>query len=349
MKLHCLSDYDYNNLVFKSILSFGGFSPTITVSDTGIPSIGYRFNLQDDRVLFPVLASLGFDVYGKTLNGDAAAAEKYYIDLIRSAVMISNGNDADSLNHVIQNILAARAKDKRYAAHPDFHLAEQLIYRNESELGGCLQGIIKNYEKTVDQWLMSFDLQIIDQNPQFLARKSRERAVLFSLAYQGEIGLKADKQPSLQALGYAIAIDNRPEAWFQIRYNAFSNGGKTDKVVMRRYYESELFGLYDEGVHSGNIGNNQCKEIYSMFHDHKSVIIPHEKAFSIKIPQANQDYHLSGSAKIKTLEQSFQPAYNRVRCNKSANGFEDAAQRQLLSNNAPVLKPWKTAASADAA
>lgn len=345
MKLHCLSDYDYNELIFKSILNKSGFTSTLTISDSGIPTIGYNFNLQDDRVLHPVLNSLGFDVYGKHLKGDAAIAEKYYVDLIRSAIQIVNSNDVESLNNVIQSILFTRISDRRYDEFSDFNRVELLIYNDEEELSRCLSAVIKNIEKSLDHWLMSFELEIVNKSAKFLARNTCERAVLFSLAYQNVIGMHAENKPKLKQLGEALANDDRAEVWYHIRYNAFSEDNKEKVTIAQRYYESELFGLYDEGTHAGNISSNQCKQVYRMYHEYKNQIIEHEKHFSIYIGEANQHFNLSGINKIKTLEQSFQIAYNRIRCKKTNGNIEEVVENSTVQNNIPTLEPWKPVVS----
>ncbi|WP_455204254.1 hypothetical protein [Kaarinaea lacus] len=349
MKLHCLNDIDYNELIFKLLLSNNPFTSTLSISSTGYPTIGYNFNLQDDRTLLPVLNSLGFDVYEKRLSADALAAEKYYIDLIRSALKILNSKDTESLNNVIQSILSARLTDKRYRDYPDFKRAAQFIYDSESDFVVCLGAIVKNYEKTVDQWLMSFDLEIINQTPQLLARKTQERAVLFSLAQQGLLKLKPHNKPTLQPLGDALAVDNRAEAWYQIRYACFAQGVKDVELVKRRYYESELFGLYDSGTDGNTISSNKCKEIYSMFHEYKDSIMEHERHYSVKITDANLKYKLSGDAAIKTLEQSFSIAYNHVRSSNTLKSPIVSNSRSSVKPNGldkvPVLTPWKPVSS----
>ena len=316
MKLHCISDLQYNELVFKLLFQNKQFNSSLSISPAGLPIIGYGFNLQDDRALIPVLDSLGFDVHGQRLKDDALAAEQYYIDLIRSAFKIINSKDSESLNNVVQSILAARLTDKRYPRCHHYKRIARFVYEDKETVKQCLKAITKNYEKTVDRWLMAFDLELVNQNPQLFARKSQERLVLFSLAYQGVIGLKPNKAPLFPALGNAFLLDSRPLAWYYIRYNAFPNDQKTNELVMQRYYESELFGLYDEGVAGDNITTAQCKEIYTVYHEYKEPIIDHERHYSALILQANEKFGLTGVNAIKTLEQHFSIAYNHIRNSK---------------------------------
>jgi len=316
MKLHCISDIEYNELVFKLVFQNSAFHSSLAISAEGLPTIGYGFNLQDDRALIPVLESLGFDVHSRHLKDDALEAENYYIDLIRSAFKIINSKGTESLNNVIQSILAARLTDKRYPRCHHYKRIARFVYEDKAAVKQCVKAIVKNYEKTVDRWLMAFDLELVNQNPQLFARKSNERVVLFSLAYQGIIGLKPNKTPMFPALGNAFLLDSRPLIWYYIRYNAFPNDKKTLEMVMQRYYESELFGLYDDGVNTSNITTRQCKDIYSMYHEYKEHIIEHERHYSTKILEANEVFRLTGNKAIKTLEKNFGIAYNHIRNTK---------------------------------
>lgn len=334
MKLHCISEHDYNKLAFKLIFSNCGFSSSLSISASGYPSIGYNFNLQDDRILMPVLVSLGFDVYGKTLEGEALEAEHYYVELLRSAFKIVNSQDTESLNNVVQSILAARLTDNRYSQCGKYKRIARFAYEGEVSFVACLSYVLKNYEKTVDQWLMSFDMEIVTQNPKLLARKSRERAVLLSLAYQGIIGFYSNRKPKFPALGNALIMNDRPLVWYYIRYNAFGGDEENTELVKKRYFESELFGLYDQGVNSENITSEQCKDIYNTYHEYKEHIIEHERRYSAKILEANQQFDLYPEGAIKTLEQNFAIAYNHIRNTKTVTPLSEANKKPLKP------QPW---------
>ena len=87
---------------------------------------------------------------------------------------------------------------------------------------------------------------------------SRERAALVSMAYNGGVGLLG---PNLMG---AIRDGNRAVAWYEIRYG--SNGGDSEcaGLAKRRYYESQLFGLYGSGVTEDTITEEDTKKIYRM-------------------------------------------------------------------------------------
>jgi hypothetical protein len=114
-------------------------------------------------------------------------------------------------------------------------------------------------------------------------------------------------------------------------------------TVKRRYYESQLFGLYDHGTTSDSIDSAICKEAYGMYHEFKDQIINHEKQFSVKILEANAQYGLSGDNAIQTLEQSFQLAYNHIRNSKTVARFATNNASRRNNNPPPLLTPWQPA------
>ena len=78
---------------------------------------------------------------------------------------------------------------------------------------------------------------------------SRERAVLRSMWFQSpggdgvHGGYFKNKDRSLTNMARALVAGDRAEVWYQIRYgsSAGDNG-----IVVRRYSESEVFGLYND-------------------------------------------------------------------------------------------------------
>jgi Ca2+-binding RTX toxin-like protein len=78
----------------------------------------------------------------------------------------------------------------------------------------------------------------------------------------------------------AMNTGNRAEAWFQIRYA--SNGGNNESIkpgiAKRRYYESELFGLYDDPA---AVSQAEAIAVYRMFTAHRDKIESYEKLYGI--------------------------------------------------------------------
>ena len=81
------------------------------------------------------------------------------------------------------------------------------------------------------------------------------------------------KSPKLRE---AILNDNRTEAWYEIRY--ITNFGKSAGagIAKRRFYESELFGLYDDGVDDLSISEQEAMQVYRMYTEHRGDILNYE-------------------------------------------------------------------------
>jgi RTX calcium-binding nonapeptide repeat (4 copies) len=101
---------------------------------------------------------------------------------------------------------------------------------------------------------------------------STELIVLADLAFNS---------PSLIGSGLALALwnDDRTEAWYEIRYN--SNSDKQapnlrDGIANRRYRESDLFNLYNDGP----LGEEDYKSAYRTFTRHRAAILSYEQQFS---------------------------------------------------------------------
>lgn len=313
MKLHTIKQYD----VLAKTLLFGNpaFRSELYLLDTGDVSIGYNFNLQSDFELGLVLEALRFDPYGEKLSGEAFKAEQYYIKLLRSTFKQNDISDIVTLQAVVNNILSIRHDDPRYQAMPNFHRVKQFSIPDRSKLSAICYTILEQYEKVVDNWITVFDYKMLRNNSHLLSRNSMERAVLVSLAARNIIGLDTQGSPLNLPLAEAIINDDRAEAWFQIRYGTFSADSMPDNVaVKRRYLESEMFGLYDDGVQSYNISREICTPLYSMYNRHKDQILHHERQFKYLIDEVNSEFGLSNTVhQVKDLEQSFSIAYNSIR------------------------------------
>ena len=141
---------------------------------------------------------------------------------------------------------------------------------------------------------------------------SQERAVLVSLAAQNIIGFDEFGAPRSIPLANTFIDDNRPEAWYQIRYGLSIKNKPDAASIKRQYFHSEAFGLYDEGVNDKNIDRDQCNQLYGMYNLYKEQILFFERSYNYLIAEANEEFK-SARQQIKTLEQSFSLAYNYVR------------------------------------
>ena len=109
----------------------------------------------------------------------------------------------------------------------------------------------------------------LDTRLGYIMPQSKERAALTSMAYNGGIGIIG---PNLKN---AIINDNRAEAWFEIRYNSNGGNSRSQGIANRRYSESDMFGLFDDGP----LTVEGTKEVFRMFTKHQSEINAYESAY----------------------------------------------------------------------
>lgn len=337
MKLHFIDRYD---ALLKSLL-FGDteFKQNLYLNSAGTASIGFNFDLQNDHTVNRVLEAINFDPQGKLLDGEAYVAEHYYIGLLKSAFYHSRSADLESLNTVVQNILAARRADNRYRAYPQFTRIEQFKFSDKDKGLALCYILTKQYEKTVDDWITGFGFDILKRNSHLLSRNSQERAVLVSLAAQNIIGFDEFGSPKGIPLANTFIDDNRPETWYQIRYGLSLKTRKDSSSIKRQYIESEIFGLYDEGVDAKNIDREQCKQLYSMYNLYKEHILFFERNYNYLIPQASEEFRFTRH-RVKTLEQSFSIAYNYVRSTPRQAPLIDRYIRTMEQDMNDLVDTW---------
>ncbi|EGW22073.1 glycoside hydrolase family protein [Methylobacter tundripaludum] len=184
---------------------------------------------------------------------------------------------------ILQQIDSASSAQKTVIALTQF--GKTLTH---SEAKALLEQTYQKYESPADELAMPL---------------SWERVALVSVTYnRGEPAVHS----KMQDFYSAIETGDRAEAWFQIRYKAqTTNPTYADGIAKRRYYESELFGLYEAAV----LDEVQAKQIYAMYNRHHDAILDYESTFSSQIGKANSDYHLTdNSSKVQTLENSLQKA-----------------------------------------
>lgn len=105
---------------------------------------------------------------------------------------------------------------------------------------------------------------------------SWERVAFVSITYnRGE----ATVRRKMSGFYDAVHAYDRAEAWYQIRYNAqTSNPDYKNGIAKRRYYESELFGLYDDPA---AVSQAEAIAVYRMFTAHRDKIESYEKLYGI--------------------------------------------------------------------
>ena len=125
----------------------------------------------------------------------------------------------------------------------------------------------------------------------------------------------------------ALKDGNRAEAWYEIRFgsnkNALSAKPPSDAggQAKRHYYESQVFGLYDDPA---NVQLAEAEQAYRMLTKHRADILKYEKLYGTdpngstpeqeakKIAAANNDFSLPDADKVQTLVQAFNAAKNTL-------------------------------------
>ena len=150
---------------------------------------------------------------------------------------------------------------------------------------------------------------------------SYERLALLSLRYNSVTGTRDVIGENLKN---ALAEGDRFRAWFEIRYNSNSshNGINQDGIQKRRYYEAEMFGLFDVKNEPSSreirhildtlgkrVPGNNSKLTYAQ------KISEVEREFEAQIKSAKEDVvfnTLPGVADLKYVSEVFKPLANEI-------------------------------------
>ncbi len=300
-KLQVLSDSDYLDQRFAFILAaeesgtlrFDPYDDDNPATGGGNPSIGVGFNLRDSTVNQNAV----FDVLGINTGALAGYAEAGYVTELRTVLnQASSGNT--SLRNELNLIMDRRFNDPNVPLVNGQPKLQEFRFDSVDQIKSVFNLIAMDFENTVSNDFPDFP-------------NSNERLVLFSLAYNERRGNRLLGS----ALTRAINIDgNRAEAWYEIRYN--SNLGDVGGVARRRYFESDTFGLYGEGVDETNITQEIALQVYKTYTDHRTDILNDELingagAQVNRIDSANRDFQsfLNGNT-VNGLEESFKLAYD---------------------------------------
>ena len=254
------------------------------VDSRGLISIGVGFNLHEPHVRAAVLAEFGVQNAGN----DAT----YYAQLVSvlSGTYIGSVAQANALSD-LDRIMAARIA------------GDQFDFVNSAPVKAVFDSLAPGYEA------------IVNQKTPGLAPYSAERIALFSIAYNTKNGNGLGK-----LLKDAVASGNRAEAWFEIRFNTNPTSSDQNGIARHRCYESQTFGLYDQGAAPTA---EDARQVYAMLARHRGEILAYEAAFGtppdsptnqvgqLRIAAANNDYALTGSGnEVQTLWLALEPARN---------------------------------------
>ncbi|NIA52416.1 hypothetical protein HAV22_01945 [Massilia sp. TW-1] len=209
--------------------------------------------------------------------------------------------------------MAARAKE----TDPDFlrvvgsNLRPSFAFANEEEVKSIFPLAWPAYLEK-----MKAPVPQLESEPD--SKTSREIMTLSSLTWNGGVGLLGTKLPT------ALSQGNRAEAWYEIRYG--SNKRYDRGLQKRRFFEAEVFGLYDD---PGKVTAAEATNVLQMLSEKRVKIMEYEHALGQPpdgkpIPKANlirgmsplnaanvdfKDLIKAGfSPTIKTLNEELAPA-----------------------------------------
>ena len=257
----------YNQLRLNIIIGNEGLKTGIYIDSNGIQTIGAGMNLRDSQKIRSSVVTKLFE-HNKPIDDTKeldyrkeikAIVTETYPDLSDSEKTIQAAENQRKLNAIMA----------RRSGNP----SSTFTFNDDEEIIKVYDQIAETFEKIINQ---KFSVSI---------PLSYERLALFSLAYN---------QPTLLGTGLqtAIKVGNRANAWYQIRYQ--SNGGESRSrgIAKRRYFESQIFGLYSEGL-SDEEKDIEYKSILKMRGDHASKIKKYDKEFGDRVQEANNDFGTS--------------------------------------------------------
>jgi hypothetical protein len=167
-----------------------------------------------------------------------------------------------NLNAVMQARYNAIGSNAAYASYlqsqaPGVTQRGSFAFLSDAEVYGVFSNLWSNYYEPAI-WRRYPSLQ---GDPTF--GTSREMEAVASLLWNGGPALLGSN------LGSALTTSTRAAAWFQIRYQ--ENRGKDPGVARRRYYESQVFGLYATPDQPTLL---EAQQAYQMLTSNRAVILP---------------------------------------------------------------------------
>ena len=266
-----LSQSDYEVLRFELINQLEASNNLNSLlapilDDIGIPTIGIGLNLRNNTS-----RNIVFNIFGINPNNPNDAP--FSLQLIN----IINQNWVDGqeaqLRAALNNVMMARATALNLERNT-------FAFLNQNELVNAF-----------DQRIITDENVVTDRFPNL--SNSLERAVLVSMAFNGP-GLLDNR------LRGAINVNSdRPEAWYEIRYNSGSGNR-----FRRAFLESEVFGLFN----SSNPGTNfrpseiEALKVFRMFNKHESDIIADDQTVRTSRTGRNIPYIQEANNNLRAID-----------------------------------------------
>jgi hypothetical protein len=278
LQWHSLDQGTYEDNRFNFILTVeesGTPKTTPYIDSAGIPTIGIGFNLRARATFNQAVTEIFYPGAGQDqfLNADAS-----YVNQIQS-VLAGNwsGGSASRLQSSLDSVMKARSQD---AAVKVAGKRASFGFTDTGEIKTVFNRLAATFEGEIDNWHADIP-------------PSTERVSLFSLAWNA-FSLLGNE------LKTAIAGENRPEAWYQIRYDSNDGLNGPPGLAKRRYFESQFFNLYD----AGTLDPTQAQAIIAMVSSHQAWIDTYDQAFGRMVSRAVSDYR----APVQTTAQAIAPA-----------------------------------------
>lgn len=288
--------------VRTAITGAEAYEPLVYDDGLGIPTIGYGYALivknkdGDWEIRETLVADLGAQDVGYPLN--RSGFDSGDVDVLVSI--------ADALNK--NQISLAQDLIGQYSFQ---------IILDESQADALFQLSLSRAQTAVESQLKRHLGDKRGAEVFAALENTREFVALTSLAYN---------LPALigENLTKALYDGNRAEAWYEIRYD--SNKGSLDTnissvirgLAKRRYYESEIFGLYDN---TDSVSVDEAGQAYRIFNAHRDKILAYEARFGVTpdgtagsegnmIFAANRDFNTTilPTLAVQSLEAAFTPA-----------------------------------------
>ncbi|WP_339073944.1 calcium-binding protein [Teredinibacter turnerae] len=257
IEIHELSVNEYRTLRYEIIANVEGEKNYAYIDSEGYVTIGAGFNLYGSGVRELVLSDIfsidreeNFETYQQLVD---IFSQQYQVD--------ARGNplpgETERLNNALNAVMEtwAQGGDDR----PSTFVIEDAAGQTWQQRVRTFfeNNFAQVYEKKVNDFTQSHPV-MLENVTALVLPNSKERAALFSLAYNQ----RDNNRPLLgDGLGNALEIGDRRAAWFEIRYA--SNFGNVSGIAKRRFYESQVFGLYNYGENAATAATEILDFLYN--------------------------------------------------------------------------------------
>ncbi len=237
----------------------------VYLDSKGLMTIGVGFNIVGNKALrdavldaiLPTDAKLGNDANAIKELDELRAQLVTYIAQVRPTTLTDNEKEAiyDELDRLVTPSKWTAAEKAQYPMLLELQGQIPMTFTlSTTQIRDIFDNVAApSFETEVTHFIAQHYSDLA------LDITDNERIALFSLAYNN---------PKLlgPGLGTAIEEGNRAEAWFQIRYGSNGGSSASDGIAKRRYYESELFGVF---ANNNTPTVKEAKDFYRVWQENK--------------------------------------------------------------------------------